>query len=181
MSKEQADLTAQMYEDTNKLKDFGKLAFDKLKNYEEQLEIKEKQEYEKSLKLEEEKIKNHWNNINTIISKGQLANITIPDADRKGFFEWLALSADNNGNSQASIARSKATTEQLLQLDYLLYKGFDLSKLIQQKANQEKVNNLRLRIHNKGGLSNGEGVDKSKYTNPNDINISLENITKNGN
>lgn len=179
-SKEDAELTTQMYEDTNKLKDFGKKAFEKLKAYEENLELEEKKNYENYQKQEQEKIKNHWNNVNDIISKGKLANVNIPDTDKKGFFEWLAVSVDNEGNSQAAIARSKATTQQLLELDYLLYKGFDLSKLVQQEVKQQKVNSLRLRLTNKGGLNNGEGIDRSKYSNPNEIDISLKSILNGG-
>lgn len=179
-SKEDAELTTQMYEDTNKLKDFGKKAFEKLKAYEENLELEEKKNYENYQKQEQEKIKNHWNNVNDIISKGKLANVNIPDTDKKGFFEWLAVSVDNEGNSQAAIARSKATTQQLLELDYLIYKGFDLSKLVQQEVKQQKVNSLRLRLTNKGGLNNGEGIDRSKYSNPNEIDISLKSILNGG-
>ena len=173
---EQAEMTVQLYEDTKKLKEFGKTAFEKLINNEKHQEELEKSNWKKRQEDLEINTKQHWDNINNVILKGQLANISIPENDRKAFFEYVALTADEQGNSKASLDRQKASTEQLLQLDYLLYKGFDLSKLIENAVKTEKTKQLRLRINQQIGASGGEGIDKTKYTNPNSVNISLDKI-----
>lgn len=175
-SREQAELTANMYKDTNKLKEFGKDAYNTLVQ-EEKLQEKTREENYKALqKQEEERTIEHWQNVKAIIDKGILNNITIPDNDREAFYKWKAL-AVKDGLSQADIDLNQTPNEQLLQLEYLRYKGFDLSKLITNEVQKQKVKSLRDRIAvTQKGVGGGEGPDKGKYTKPDDLSISLDSV-----
>lgn len=98
---------------------------------------------------EEKEITDHWDNVKNIVTKGQLDKITIPEVDRIPFFDYIAKAVDDNGNSQASIARNKETLETRLLFDYYRYKGYNFDKLIQNAANTKLVSSLRSRFNKK--------------------------------
>lgn len=177
---EQAKLTAEMYKDTKRLKDFGKKAYQRLTSNEDIQEKEEQEEFVKQQQQQQENIKQHWDNVNEVIKKGSLKNIIIPEADKDSFFNYIAKKADDKGHSQATLDRGKLPIEQLLQLDYLQFKGFDLSKLIQTAVKTEKARSLRLRVERGGnsGTGGGEGINTNAYGKPNSNldGISLDSI-----
>lgn len=177
ISKEQAELTAKMYKDTDKLKQYGKEAYGRLVGKEKADDAKKEADFNTQLALDKDAEDKHWNNVNQVIKKGTLHNIIIPETDRDEFFSYIAFAADENGNSKAAIDRDKLPLEQQLQLDYLLFKGFDLKKLISSAVKQEKVLSLRSRMaQNQKGASGGEGVNKGNYAKPNDVDVSIDNL-----
>lgn len=177
MSKEQALETAKLYKDTDKLKEFGKAAYTRLTTAEKAKETAAEQEYNQRVAEENKKIEAHWTNVQAVIKKGTLNNITIPESDREPFFEYLAIDADGNGNSKSAIERSKMPVELQLQLDYLQFKKFDLKTLITNAVKTEQANTLRKRTKGtQSGVGGGEGVDKTKLTKPNDANISIDTV-----
>lgn len=176
MSKERAELTANMYKDTNKLKEFGKEAFDNLvkdEKFIEQQEIQSRKAFELQ---EEENNTKHWNNVKEIVTKGKLNNIVIPESDRDNFFKYMALPVDKDRNSQSAL--DVLTEEQLLQLEYLKFKKFDLSKLITAAVKNEKVKGLRARLTTEKGAGGGEGIDKGQFKKFDDSNISLDSVLR---
>ncbi len=163
MSKEQAEQTAKLYKDTDKLKEFGKAAHTRLVTGEQTRKQQEELNYNTEVAKEAKFWEDHWNNVNEIVKKGTLNNITIPETDREGFFAYVAFAADDNGNSKATLERQKMPVEMQLQLDYLAYKKFDLKTLISNAVKTEQVKSLRTRVTTQSGVSGGEGVDKSKF------------------
>lgn len=177
MAKDLAEATAKLYKDTDKLKDFGKAAYTTLVNSEKEKDRLEKADFDKKQKDQEAKDDLHWNNVQSVISKGVLNNITIPETDREGFFEYIAFAADERGMSKADIDQAKLPIEQQLQLKYFLYKGLKLDDLIKNTINTQKARSLRDRTKSgQKGLGGGEGPDKTKYTKVSGDDISLDTI-----
>lgn len=173
ISKEQAERTLNLYKDSNSLKEFGKLAYDNLVKNDTEFEKKREEFLETRNKQEQEATKAHWTNVEQVIKKGTLNNITIPESERPEFFKYIALAVDEDGNSQADL--DETTVEQSLQLAYLKYKKFDLSKLIQAQVKKERVISLRSKL-SKNEVSSTEGAAQ-KVVKPGDFgNLSLDSV-----
>lgn len=176
INKQEAELTAQMYKETNKLKEFGKGAYTSLVDAEKTADAKREQDFIANQKREQEEIVNHWTNIKSVIDKGTINNITIPDSEREAFYKWQAL-AVKDGLSQAQLDAGTMPIEQSLLLEYLRFKKFDFSNLIKAGVGTERVKSLRTRLaREQKGAGEGEGPDKGKITKPTDFPLSLESV-----
>lgn len=178
MTKEQAEETAKLYKDTDKLKEFGKAAYTRLVNADKASDEAKERAYNEQVANETLQLENHWKSVDAVVKKGVLNNITIPETERQAFFEFIAFTADEHGNSKSTIERTKLPIELQLQLDYLVFKKFDLSKLITSAVKTSQANTLRNRFKTQGAMSGGEGADKSKMTKPNANadNISIDTL-----
>lgn len=117
----------------------------------------EKTEADKEVAAEREhevKIQQHWQSVNTIVSKGDLAGIQIPAAEKEGFFSYIA-NAVENGYSQKELDYAQLSAEQKLQIDYLLYKKLSLEDLIKARVRQERVDLIKQRSTKKVIILNG--------------------------
>ncbi len=174
-SKEQADFTAKTYKDTDKLKEFGKAAYDRNIKEEKENKVKAENAYNQTLLEEQENTNKYWNNVNQVVNKGQINNITIPENERKDFFNYIGIAVDDNGNSKETL--EKLTLEQELFLKYLKFKKFDASKLITSMANTLRVKSLRSRVvKGNQGVSGGEGINKDEFKKSNSDKISIDNL-----
>jgi hypothetical protein len=87
-----------------------------------------------------------WKGIGSIINKGKLRDFAIPEADKKKFYNWMATPVDKQGRSQRLIDRDKLDQESILAMEFLVYKGLDLSKLINTKATTRQAVNLKAKL-----------------------------------
>lgn len=87
-----------------------------------------------------------WKQIGTTINSGKLGNFAIPEADKKSFFDWLSQPIDKSGKSQMQLVREKMPLETALAIDYFLFKGLDLNKLVQNTKNTQQAVNLRNKL-----------------------------------
>tara|TARA_R110002074_G_scaffold145784_2_gene294933 strand:+ start:1332 stop:2450 length:1119 start_codon:yes stop_codon:yes gene_type:complete len=87
-----------------------------------------------------------WGQIGSIINKGRLRDFTIPESDKKRFYNWMATPIDNNGRSQRLIDREKLDQESILAMEYLMYKGLDISKLVSAKVNTKQAASLKSKL-----------------------------------
>ena len=177
MSDEQAKETASLYKDTKKLKEFGKAAYQRLVTFEDNVEKQEKLEFETRQKQQQEDNVKFWTSVKTVIDKGVINGIIIPESDKESFNNYLSKAVDNKGNSQRNLDRMKLPLEQSLQLDYLLFKGFNLDTLVKSRANTQIVNRLRDRINknNQSGLVGGEGANKNAGK-PNELKVTVDDL-----
>ncbi|PHS35721.1 MAG: hypothetical protein COA82_03660 [Alkaliphilus sp.] len=86
-----------------------------------------------------------WRDIGTTVKTGKLGDLTIPDADRQKFLDYLSKDVTGQGESQEAVDRAKEDLSLTLQLSYFRYKGFDLAQLVKLKATQSKGVTLRSR------------------------------------
>lgn len=88
-----------------------------------------------------------WEDVATTISTGnEFAGIRIPDREKARFFEYISEPADQSGRTQRDVDYANADLEVKLAIDYLMYKGMNLSDIIQTKAKTESVKSLRDKI-----------------------------------
>ena len=105
-----------------------------------------------------------WNEINGLVQTGELKGLTVPERDKKRFFEWMATPIDQKGNSQRAVDREQLDQETLLALEYIVYKGFDLSKLISNNNTTQKARSLRSKLSKGTSSSSRMKSSKPGYT-----------------
>ena len=97
-------------------------------------------------KLEEER-EEFWNGVyETIEENDEFAGISVPKREKNKFFEYLSRPVSQDGKTQRDLDHAEAEIETKLAIDYLMFKGFDLSKLIEKKAKTTNAKSLRDRI-----------------------------------
>lgn len=121
-------------------------------------------DYQQAVKNEEAKQMAYWNNVEQVVIKGQLNDIKIPDADKSAFFDYLSTAVDSKGNSKEFLDSQKETLEQQLQIKYLRFKGYDLSKLVETKVKEAKVLSLKERIKQSAKIKSTPVNDANKST-----------------
>ena len=114
-----------------------------------------------------------WGQIGSIINKGRLRDFTIPESDKKRFYSWMATPVDNKGRSQRLIDREKLDQESILAMEYLMYKGLDISKLVSAKVNTKQAASLKAKLKSSKPTAsrrmkcNKGGYNKSSNGRPN--------------
>lgn len=143
------------------------------------LTAKEKADAEASYlaKQEEEKQSNikYWNELKSVVDKGSLKNIKIPDTEKESFFKYLAMPIDSKGISQAQLDMDNEDLETSLMIDYLRYKKGNIDDLINLRAKTSKVDAIRQRMK---AVPNPKIVSTNKPTPTNqnqapDINLGM--------
>jgi hypothetical protein len=122
---------------------------------------------------EAQEVNAYWENVNKVIESGKLNNINIPLAERKAFLDYMAKPVTDDA-SQDMIDAQNDTIETDVLMSYLRYKKFDLSKLAQNIARQEKAQTLTEKFNklNRQGVTSGVPQNtKSSNPSPNVIDI----------
>lgn len=152
--------TLEDYEDAGILERHAKKALVRLQNTQaaqKKTLLEQQQQQAQQAAQDNERM---WSEINGLVQKGTLKGLSIPERDKKRFFSWMASPIDNKGNSQRSIDRSKLDQETLLALEYIVYKGFDLSKLVANNNTTQKARSLRSKLSK--GTSSTSRLKSSK-------------------
>jgi hypothetical protein len=121
----------------------AKLALNKLtetKRKERDNELKAKE-----LKRREE-VQQYWNEVASIVEKGQVRDINIPVAERKAFLDYMSKTTEN-GKSQEQLDIEKEDTDFDVMVSFLRFKKYDISKLAKVIANNDKVQSMRERMN----------------------------------
>ena len=145
--------TLEDYEDAGILERHAKKALTRLQTAQAQEKktlIERQQQQAQAQAQENERM---WTEINGLVQQGSLKGLTVPERDKKRFFDWMASPIDQQGNSQRSVDRANLDQETLLALEYIVYKGFDLSKLVANNNTTQKARSLRSKL-SKGTSSN---------------------------
>lgn len=156
--------TLEDYEDAGILERHAKKALVRLQNTQAaQKEALLEQQQQQAQKAAQDN-ERMWGEINALVQRGTLKGLSIPERDKKRFFSWMASPIDNQGNSQRSIDRSKLDQETLLALEYIVYKGFDLSKLVANNNTTQKARSLRSKLSKGTSSTNRLKSSKPGYT-----------------
>lgn len=155
--------TIEDYEDTGILAKQAKKVLPKLKAMHEgdKQRLIEERELQKQKEVEE--AKQYWTNVQSTINSGNIKNIAVPEADKKKFFEWLAVPKDGN-KSQRDIERETMNVEDVLALEYLMYKKLDISKLSVSRQNTKDAEKLKSLFKSKGNALKGSGSNYNPKT-----------------
>ena len=165
------------YEDTGKLYQKAEAARSALGQMQEksrsELVERQKQEREQA----EEQQQEFWNGVyETIESTDEFAGITVPKREKSKFFDYISNPVTRDGRTQRDLDHAEAEIEKKLAIDYLMFKGFDLSKLIEKKAKTSNAKSLRDRIsRNEERVKSARGRQKrkSKQVDFDDLDLNL--------
>ncbi len=165
---------AQRIKDSGKdvLLEESKLSLQSLKSNQVINEKKKQEDFENYQKEQNQKVTDHWTNVEKIIIAGKIGEYLIPEADRKSFNDYVSLAADDDGNSAAMIARNKQSLEQRLLLDYYTFKGMNFDTLAKRAVDNKNANSLRDRIaKNNNNGKNDRVFDANTTINLNELNL----------
>ena len=145
--KEFIDELLEDYQDNGKLLDKATAAKNALAKSQE-TQRSQLVEQRKAQRAEETKQQqNFWNGVHeTIENSDEFAGVNVPKRDKNKFFEYLSRPVDQDGRTQRDLDHSESELETKLAIDYLMFKGFDLSKLVDTKAKTKNAKSLRDRI-----------------------------------
>ena len=135
------------YEDAGKLHtkaNAAKEALGKVQAQEKE-QLVERQKAE--LKKQQEQQVEFWNGVQeTIKDSKEFAGLQVPEREKAKFFNYLSKPVTKEGYTQRDIDHSEAEMETKLAIDYLMYKGFNLEKIINKKAKTTATKTLRQKI-----------------------------------
>jgi len=152
--------TLEDYEDAGILERHAKKALTRLQAKQSQNKEKLLQQQQAQAQQAAQENERMWTEINGLVQAGSLRGLSIPERDKKRFFNWMAAPVDQQGNSQRAIDRAKLDQETLLALEYIVYKGFDLSKLVANNNTTQKARSLRSKLSK--GTSSTSRMKSSK-------------------
>lgn len=87
----------------------------------------------------------YWGSVEDTITKGTLDGLNLPEADRKEFFNYLALPV-KDGQSQDMIDRGERNLEQELKEAFYRFKGYDVSSIVKEEVSRKNLLSTRQRI-----------------------------------
>lgn len=91
-----------------------------------------------------------WKQITSTIQAGNVKGITIPENDKKAFFDWMTKPVDDKGRTKRMVDMEQMDTESTVALEYLYYKQFEVSNLKGAKGSN-KSQQLRDRLRTAKG------------------------------
>lgn len=139
--------------------------------------LKKRQETEmEQMRLEKEREENEQkeeyqkfvSDTSEVIKKGTLANVQIPEKEKKAFLEYIFRPVDKTGRTQRELQREKLSLEQRLELEYLVYKGLNIGDVIIAKKQTQSLAHLRKNAEKEASSMqrNGKSPQKQKTALP---------------
>lgn len=141
------------YEDAGILKDNAEVYLAQLQKRQESMKAQLLERQQKEAEQQREQAAQYWNSVSETIQKGQLRGMNIPTKQRRQFYDWMTQPVDKNGTTQRDHDRSNMDMETALALEYLIYQGFDLSKLAKNVSNTKKAQSLKEKLQSKPSAS----------------------------
>ena len=115
-----------------------------MQNQYKQQMVQQQQQYQQEQAQEQEKF---WNGVyDTIDQSKEFQGIQIPDREKSSFFDYLSQPVTKEGYTQRDVDYGEAEMDVKLAMDYLMFKGFNLEKLINTKARTKSTQSLKDRI-----------------------------------
>lgn len=141
------------YEDAGILKDNAEVYLQQLQKRQVEYKTQLLENQQKEAEQQREQATQYWNAVSDTIKTGQLKGMQIPTKQRKDFYDWMTTPVQQNGVTQRDMDRSKMDLETALALEYLIYQGFDLSKLAKNVSNTKKTQSLKEKLQSKPSAS----------------------------
>lgn len=143
---EEVSETVQEYLDAGILQRQASRSLGKLQKMQEQEAATLIERQQQEAQQRQQNAQQQWANIQSTINQGRVKGFEIPTADRKKFFSWMSEAVDNQGRTQRLIDREKMDLETQVAMEYLLWKNFDLNKLVSNTQNTKKAQNLKQKL-----------------------------------
>jgi hypothetical protein len=108
-------------------------------------ELVEKQREEQQSRMQEQQ--EFWNGVyETIDGSEEFAGLRVPKREKSKFFDYLSKPVTKEGYTQRDLDHRDSEMEVKLAIDYLMFKGFNLDKIISGKAKTAATKSLKDRI-----------------------------------
>ena len=115
-----------------------------MQNHYKKQVIEQQQQHQQQEREEQNKF---WDGVyDTIDQSKEFQGITIPDREKGKFFDYLSKPVTKEGYTQRDVDHNGAEMDVKLAMDYLMFKGFNLDKLINTKARTKSTQTLKDRI-----------------------------------
>ena len=165
------------YEDTGKLAEKSKAAQTKLSEAQNQQRQQMMQQQRQVQQQRYTETKKFWDGVYSTIDKSrEFKGITIPDREKTKFFDYLSKPVTKEGYTQRDLDHTKSDMDVKLAIDYLMFKGFNLDKLINTKAKTKSTKSLKDRIRkHQETIKSARKVSRtpSKSVDVDDLDLSL--------
>jgi hypothetical protein len=146
------------YEDSGKLFNRAQVAQKALAEAQQHDRQRMFEEQQQMYQQQQEEQEQFWGEVADVIESGNsFGGITIPDADKATFFEYISAPVTEDGQTQRDLDYAESDMDIKLAMDYLLFSGFNLESIIDTKARTRSARDLRDRI-----VSNQERVKNAK-------------------
>lgn len=143
---EEINDTVQEYLDAGILEKQAERNLKKLQNY-QQLQAQQLIEQQRiQAQQQQQEVAQQWNTIKSTIDTGNLRGFAVPESDKSKFYNWMSQPVDKEGRTQRMIDRQQISIETQVALEYLLYKNFDLNKLVQTTKNTQQAQSLKQKL-----------------------------------
>lgn len=117
---------------------------------------------EEQRQREEQEYREFVESTQSVIKKGELANVRIPEKEKKSFLEFIFKPVDKTGRTQREVVREKLTLEQRLELEYLVYKGLNVADIITAKKQTQNLAHLRKNAEKEASANQRKGATVNK-------------------
>jgi hypothetical protein len=137
------------YNDGDKLYSKAKQAKDALSKLQntERAQMMEQQKKAQEEQMQEQK--QMWDEVYTKVDTAEkFAGLDGPSREKKKFFKYISTPVTKEGYTQRDLDHMNAEMDVKLAIDWMMYNGFDLSKVIDKKAQTKSVQTLKSRIKN---------------------------------
>tara|TARA_R100000951_G_scaffold48508_1_gene41200 strand:- start:605 stop:1711 length:1107 start_codon:yes stop_codon:yes gene_type:complete len=165
------------YEDTGKLyqkAEAARRALGKMQETSRQQLVESQKEEKQQREVQQQEF---WNGVyETIESNNEFAGITVPNREKSKFFDYISTPVTKDGRTQRDLDHAEAEMETKLAIDYMMYKGFDLQKIVEKKAKTQNAKSLRDRIsrnEEKVKSARGRQRRKSKQVDLDDLDLNF--------
>jgi hypothetical protein len=160
------------YEDSGKLHTKAEAARQALGKVQAQEKKQMVENQKEMLREEQAQVSQFWNDISeTIEESKEFAGITVPEKEKTKFFKYISTPVTREGYTQRDLDHVEADVNTKLAIDYLMYTGFNLDKLINTKANTKATKSLRDRIS-----KNEETVKSARKRSRRSKNVDLDDL-----
>tara|TARA_R100001594_G_scaffold149226_1_gene206413 strand:+ start:537 stop:1676 length:1140 start_codon:yes stop_codon:yes gene_type:complete len=154
------------YEDSGKLYKKAAAAKDALQKVQESDRVKMIQQQKEQRKENQKKTKEFWDGVYDTIDKStEFKGISVPEREKNKFFDYLSKPVTKEGYTQRDLDHSKSEMDVKLAIDYLMFKGFNLDKIIDKKARTKSTKTLKDKIKaNKESIKSAKKARKTTTT-----------------
>jgi hypothetical protein len=161
---EEADITERIeaYKSAAMLYKESEAALKILKKRQENETEQMRREREEAERLQNEEYNRFVANTSEVIKKGTLANVQIPEKEKKAFLEFIFRPVDKTGRTQRELQREKLSLEQRLELEYLVYKGLNIGDVIVAKKQTQNLAHLRKNAEKEASKMQRNGASPQK-------------------
>ena len=146
-----------------------------MQNHYKKQVIEQQQQHQQQEREEQNKF---WDGVyDTIDQSKEFQGITIPDREKGKFFDYLSKPVTKEGYTQRDVDHNGAEMDVKLAMDYLMFKGFNLDKLINTKARTKSTQTLkdRIKTHQEETVKSARKASKApnKSVNIEDLDLRL--------